>query len=53
MNTYAIIQASTGHVLWTDTVDGEYADQIAVRYAVAYGNVSLVSGDDLPAHLAR
>ena len=50
MEIYAIVQASTGHVLWTGTVDGEYADQMTVRYAVTYGNVTLLSGDDLPAH---
>jgi hypothetical protein len=51
METYAITQASTGALLWTGAVDSEYAEQMAVRYAVAYGNVTLLSGDDVPEYL--
>jgi hypothetical protein len=48
---FAIVQASTGRVLWSDVCLPWQAENKAVTYAVNSGSVNLLSGADLGRHL--
>lgn len=51
MELYAIAKAGSGEILWAGLAPAEQAEDLAVRLAVAAGNVNLLSGEDLGLHL--
>jgi len=51
MELYAIVGAAQGDVLWAGLASPADAEELAVKYALGFGNVNLLSGEDLALHL--
>lgn len=57
MELYAIVKTSGSgledELLWAGQASSEYAEELAAKFAVSRGNVSLLSGRDLGWFLLR
>lgn len=51
MELYAIVRAGSGEYLWAGLATAEQAQEKALVKAVNHGNVNLLSGLDLAAHI--